>query len=133
MIHLPHQKLNGIGSNPTRTFSKDPLSDAIDTFFDIYTSIHEDFSQICLISNIFLDLLSDDIQFITKLEIIYGIAYNEFKSTVRELTDAIEMRMIERRYLPVMSSIKRISPESNLIKINMNLLDKNGNFIQRRV
>jgi hypothetical protein len=132
MIHLPPQRLNGINSK-TKNTGPDSILSSLDTINDIYSSIKSDLLQTCTISNIYLDFQADYVQFRSRLEILKGITYNEFKFEITELSDAIRMGLIDRQYLPDLLTLKRIAPyDHNIIKINMLLLDKHGDFIDGR-
>lgn len=133
MIHLPYKTLNDTRPKSQPMLSVDPVLSAMNSLADIYISIQDDLSSICLISNLYLDMSSQDVQFISKLELLYGVAYNDFKDEIGKLSGAIELGVVERRYIPEMSSLKRLHPyENNLVRVNMMLLDESGNLIHRR-
>lgn len=132
MIHLPPQKLNGLGVRSTN--KSDPILSSLNIIADIHEAIRDDLSQICKITNIYLDLTSDIIQFRSRLEILNNVTYNEFRNEISDLSDAIRLNIIDRRYLPDLDTLKRIAPyDSNIIKINHLLLDLDGDPITRRI
>jgi len=136
MIHLSSRLLNNAGQAVSTKVSIDPLSSALNSLQDLYETMTIDMSNYCIVSNLYLDLAAGDFQFIAKLEILYGIKYNEFKKGISELADAIDLGIMSRRYVPLATSLKRLAPFENhqaKIKINIMLLDEMGNLMLRRL